>query len=55
MLPGWRSNDGTSFSRTYELHRDLILTVSNVYDSTTVSSFAYENDALGRRTERLDT
>ncbi|NUQ48165.1 MAG: hypothetical protein HUU22_19295, partial [Phycisphaerae bacterium] len=36
--------------RTFEPHRDLIASVENKWDSTSVSKFEYTNDALGRRT-----
>jgi len=37
--------------RSYEPMRDLIAVVSN----STISTFVYQNDALGRRTKRIDT
>ncbi|MCK6486670.1 MAG: hypothetical protein L6R00_21380, partial [Phycisphaerae bacterium] len=39
-----------SVIRTFEPNRDLITSVENKWDSTTVSKFEYTNDALGRRT-----
>ncbi|MCK6483571.1 MAG: hypothetical protein HUU22_14735 [Phycisphaerae bacterium] len=38
---------------TFEPHRDLVTSVENKWNSTTVSKFEYTNDALDRRT--LDT
>jgi RHS repeat-associated protein len=35
-------------------YKNLIVGVSNYFGSYCISAFAYENDALGRRTERLD-
>ena len=35
-------------------YRNLIVGVSNYFGSSSVSSFEYQNDAIGRRTERLD-
>jgi YD repeat-containing protein len=48
------STSSLTVSRTYEDHRNLILSVSNAWDGTPVSSFEYENDPLGRRIRRLD-
>jgi RHS repeat-associated protein len=41
-------------SRTYEPHRDLITSIQNTFDTNTISRFDYLNDAVGRRTERID-
>jgi RHS repeat-associated protein len=40
--------------RSYETNRDLIVSVSNLWNSTPISAFAYGNDAVGRRTSRVD-
>jgi len=40
--------------KTYEPNRDLITSVSNTFDTATISAFIYENDAFGRRTARTD-
>ena len=53
MLSGYEIGN-LAVAKTFEPNRDLITTVSNVYNGTAVSSFAYQNDALGRRTERKD-
>ena len=54
LLAGVASSLGASFTRAYEPHRDLITAVTNHWNGTLVSSFAYVNDAIGRRTRRLD-
>jgi RHS repeat-associated protein len=41
-------------ARSYEPNRDLIVSVSNLWDSAAISTFAYGNDAVGRRTSRVD-
>jgi len=43
-----------SAARTFEENRALVATVSNLWDTTSVSSYAYQNDAVGRRTQRID-
>jgi len=48
-------SSGIGWTRSYEPQRNLIAAISNYWNSSSVSSFAYENDALGRRTRRLDT
>ena len=55
ILAGWTSNAGMSFHRTYEPHRDLIVSITNAWNGAAVSSFAYTNDELGRRTARVDS
>ena len=37
-------------TKSYETYRDLITSVENKYDTTTVSKYDYTNDDLGRRT-----
>jgi RHS repeat-associated protein len=39
---------------TYEPHRNLITSIQNTAGTNTISTFAYQNDPLGRRTQRLD-
>ena len=46
---------GLGVSRSFETNRDLLTEIHNHAGGTTVSRFEYQNDALGRRTERLDT
>ena len=55
LLAGWSSNVGMSFHRTFEPNRDLIASVTNAWNGAAVSSFAYTNDELGRRTARVDS
>ncbi|MCF7838059.1 MAG: hypothetical protein K9N49_05470, partial [Candidatus Marinimicrobia bacterium] len=55
LLAGWTNSiPDTGLTRSYEPNRDLLTEVHNQAGGT-VSKFAYQNDALGRRTERLDT
>ncbi|NQU38768.1 MAG: hypothetical protein HQ523_02330 [Lentisphaerae bacterium] len=54
LTPGGSASSLTA-ARTYEPTRNLITSISNLWDSTPISIFAYENDKLGRRTERIDT
>jgi len=44
-----------SVARAYEPNRNLITGIENQWGTNLVSSFAYENDAIGRRTARIDT
>ena len=53
MVAGYDSGN-LAVRRAYEPHRDLIASVSNLWSSTAVSTFAYDNDAIGRRTKRID-
>jgi RHS repeat-associated protein len=55
LLSGWSSPTGHAVIRSFEPNRDLLTAVSNRYNGATVSAFDYLNDALGRRTARLDT
>jgi YD repeat-containing protein len=55
LLAGWSSNVGMSFQRTFEANRDLIASVTNAWNGSAVSSFAYTNDEIGRRTARVDS
>jgi len=54
LLASVSNNLGMVASRTYEPHRDLIAAVSNTFGGTLVSAFDYTNDAIGRRTARID-
>ncbi|MBT7701859.1 MAG: RHS repeat protein [Verrucomicrobia bacterium] len=47
-------NDTFAALKTFEADRNLIKSVSNFWDTTSISSFGYGNDALGRRTNRVD-
>ena len=44
-----------SSCRAYEGTRNLLTSVSNLWNTTPISSFDYQNDALGRRTKRIDS
>lgn len=55
LVTGMTNSLGGSWTRSYESCRNLIVAVSNFWNATSVSSFSYENDALGRRTLRIDT
>jgi len=54
MISSITNNLGFSISKDYEPNRNLIVRVSNYFGSDCISVFIYDNDALGRRTERLD-
>ena len=43
------------WTRDFEPRRDLISAVSNYWNGSPVSSYAYANDVAGRRVRRLDT
>jgi RHS repeat-associated protein len=43
------------WTRSFETQRDLVTAVSNFWNSVPVSSYAYANDVLGRRTARVDS
>jgi RHS repeat-associated protein len=55
LLSGWSSPSGFAVTRAFEAHRDLLTAVSNRYNGATVSAFDYINDALSRRTQRIDS
>ena len=40
---------------SYEPQRDLIASVTNAWNDSPISSFAYQNDAIGLRAERTDS
>ncbi|MDA3798548.1 MAG: RHS repeat-associated core domain-containing protein [Kiritimatiellae bacterium] len=54
MVSSITNNLGFGISKYYEDNRNLIVGVSNYFDEDCISSFIYQNDALGRLTERLD-
>ncbi|MDD2230794.1 MAG: hypothetical protein PHY48_15515, partial [Candidatus Cloacimonetes bacterium] len=54
LVNAMSSDSGVQWSRYYESERNLIVAVSNSWDSTVISSFDYINDPLGRRTRRAD-
>jgi RHS repeat-associated protein len=54
LLSGW-SNGVVTVVRSFEPNRDLLSQVLNMAGTNRVSQFDYNNDAMGRRTQRLDT
>ena len=54
-LIGQNSNFQYQVSRIYEPDRNLIVSIQNRSGVVLVSQFDYENDAVGRRTLRVDT
>ena len=54
LVTGYTVGD-LSRSMTYEPHRDLIASVTNIFGHTLISAFDYESDAAGRRISRIDT
>jgi RHS repeat-associated protein len=54
MVSSITNNLGFGVSKYYEDSRNLITCVSNYFGEDCISAFIYDNDALGRRTERLD-
>ncbi|NCC61476.1 MAG: RHS repeat protein [Verrucomicrobiae bacterium] len=59
LLSGYTATQvsGLTFqdSRIYKPHRDLITSIQNTFGTNLVSSFAYTNDEIGRRTARVDS
>jgi len=57
LIAGYTGSNGFEVTREYELNRNLITDIINYVDSepSVISSFSYQNDALGRRTQRIDT
>ena len=55
LVVGMTNSTGFGWSRGYEPYRNLITAVSNFWNTSTISSFNYVNDVLGRRTLRIDT
>ncbi|MDA3797761.1 MAG: hypothetical protein PF692_01625, partial [Kiritimatiellae bacterium] len=54
MVSSITNNLGFGVSKYYEDSRNLITCVSNYFGEDCISAFEYQNDALGRRSERLD-
>jgi len=55
LLAGWTNSvSGVQMVRAFDAHRDLIASVENRTNNTAFSSFDYVNDALARRTQRVD-
>jgi len=60
LIAGWSNMLGAGLaplavSRSYESQRDLLTQVKNTSGTHLVSEFDYQNDAVGRRTRRIDT
>ena len=59
ILSGWEITCGettsVSSTRTYEPNRNLIVQVLNLSGTNLISQFDYVNDAIGRRTQRIDS
>jgi RHS repeat-associated protein len=55
LVAGMTGSSGIGWTRSYEPGRNLITAVSNFWGTSDVSAFAYANDAIGRRTLRVDT
>ena len=55
LLAGWTNDAGMSLARTYEPNRDLLTAVENRFGTNLISRFDYSNDAVGRRTRRIDS
>ena len=49
------NSSGFAWSRVYEQDRELIASVENAFAANLISAYAYENDADGRRTLRIDS
>ena len=54
LLAGYTADTFTR-SVAYEPNRDLIASVSNLWDTSVISAYGYANDALGRRVSRADS
>jgi RHS repeat-associated protein len=54
LISGW-SNGILQTVRSFEHNRDLISAVENQSGSSLISRFDYANDAIARRTQRIDT
>jgi YD repeat-containing protein len=53
LISGYTAGD-LAVSRSYEPNRNLITGIENMAGTNLISRFAYENDAIGRRTKRID-
>lgn len=49
------SNAGMTNIRSYEPNRNLLTGIHNQSQGATISMYQYQNDAIGRRTQRIDT
>jgi YD repeat-containing protein len=56
LMAGYSNSvSSVNSARGYEDNRNLLTAVDNRYGATLISGFAYENDAVGRRTDRIDS
>jgi len=55
LVASMTNSSGFAWSRAYERDRNLIASVENALEANLISAYAYENDADGRRTLRIDT
>ena len=55
LLAGWSISNGAAATYAYEPNRDLRTEVVNTFDGSPVSAFTYAYDAVGRRTQRVDS
>ncbi len=53
MISSITNNLGFGISKYYEDNRNLTICVSNYFGEDCISSFEYQNDALGRRSQRI--
>lgn len=54
LISGMTASSGHAWTRSYEPNRNLITSVTNSFNDNLISAFDYTNDAIGRRTARLD-
>ena len=54
LIAGYTNNSGLFAERVYEPDRNLIASIRNRFGGSLVSQFDYANDAVGRRTRRID-
>ena len=55
LVSGMTASSGHAWTRSYEPNRNLITAVTNSFNGNLISAFDYANDAIGRRTARLDS
>ena len=55
LLQGFSSSAGFAIQREYELNRNLLTNIENKFDTNTISKYAYNNDAGGRRVSVVQT